>query len=215
MCEGHTGYGWVFPGWLAAFAECSEGTVRGHLNALEESGVIARRREYRDTKRTEDAFLLLADEFAAWPGDEPLVREPASHAGNGVGVGGVTAKPSAVAKGPVRVWVPNFEELAEWQQCVVLELRHFADAKGASLDEMRALAACRNFPDRDHVGAAEKFANWWIIGKGANKARSDTNATWRAWLKGEEPLSSAAPGKGAAGVAETGDLDRFTFGEEA
>lgn len=209
-CEGGTGYGWVFPEWLADFAECSEATVRAHLNALEGAGVIARRREYRGTTRTADAFLLLADEWAAWPGDEPLVREAPSHVTNGHDLpGGVTARPSAVGRVAVRVEVPNWGELDERQRRVLAELRRFADFKGASLDEMRALAACRDFPDRDHVGAAEKFAAWFGPGgRGEKRARSDANLTWREWLKNEDPAPAARA------VAETGDLDRFDFGTE-
>lgn len=213
--ESNTGYGWVVPEHLAAFAECSVATVQGHLNALEKTGVIARRREYRGGKRTADAFLLLADEDAAWPGDEPLVREPASHTTNGHGPGDVLAKPSTVDKQPRRVVVPNFGELQDWQQRVLIELRRFADAKGASLDEMKALAACNDFPDRDrdHVGDAENFAAWWTEGKGAPRGRSDTNATWRAWLKNSNPLSNSAA-RGTKTVAESRDLDKYRFGEE-
>lgn len=206
--EGSTGYGWVIPEYLADFAECSVATAHGHLNALEKAGIIARRREYRDGKRTADAFLLLADDQAAWPGDEPLVREAPSHAGNGHGPGGVLAKPSAVAKVPKRVVVPNFDELEGSQQRVLLELRRFADAKSASLDEMKALATCSDFADRDHVGEAEKFAGWWVDGKGAGRARSDTNATWRTWLKGSDPITAAQRAAPAAG-----DLDKYEFGE--
>jgi hypothetical protein len=205
--EGNTGYGWVIPEYLADFAECSVATVQSHLNALERASVIARRREYRGGKRTEDAFLLLADDEAAWPGDEPLVREAASHTTNGHGPGGVLAKPSAVTRVPVRVEVPNFDELGGWQQRVLMELRRFADAKEASLDEMKALAACRDFADRDHIGAAEKFAAWWIEGKGASRARSDANATWRTWLKNSDPISAARR------AAPPGDLDKYEFGE--
>lgn len=204
-CEGASGYGWVIPEYLAEFAECSEATVRSHLHALEQAGLIARRREYRAEKRTPDGVLLLADEWAAWPGDEPLVREAPSHATNGHGPGGVLAKPSAVDRVPVRVEVPNWGELQDWQQRVLVDLRRVADAKGASLDEMRALAACRDFADRDHAGAAEKFARWHI---GRNRVRSDVNKAWRKWLTDEDPAPAAAP------VAETGDLDRFDFGTE-
>jgi DNA-binding transcriptional ArsR family regulator len=209
-CEGTTGYGWLGSEWLAGFAECSVATVRGHLNALEGAGLVARRREYRGTARTADAFLLLADEWAAWPGDEPLVREAPSHAANGQDLpGGVSARPSRVDRVPVRVEVPNWGELDERQRRVLVELRRFADVKGASLDEMRALAACRDFADRDHVGAAEKFAAWFVEGPGAARQRSDANATWRKWLVNEDPAPAAR-----SAVAETGDLDRFDFGAE-
>lgn len=214
--EGNTGYGWLIPEYLADFAECSVATVRGHLNALEEAGLIARRREYYGGKRTRlttDAFLLLADERAAWPGDEPLVREDPAHFGNGHGPGGVLTRPRTVDKRPVRTPVPNYGELDELRRRVLDELRRFADAKGASLDEMKALAACNDFPDRDHVGEAEKLAAWFIEGKGAARARSDANATWRTWLKNGDPLSVAVA-RGAKGVAETGDLDKYEFGEE-
>jgi DNA-binding transcriptional ArsR family regulator len=199
-CETSTGYGWVIPEYLEGFAECSPATVSRHLAALEEAGVIARRREYRSGKRGPDAFLLLADEWVAWPGDEPLVRETPPQNGH-------------VPKMPTRVEVLSWGALAPWQQRVLSDLRRFADAKTASLDEVKALAACRDFPDCDHVGAAEKFAAWHIAGKGANRSRSDTNAAWRKWLQGEAPLSVST--RGASVVAETGDLDRFEFGGEA
>lgn len=211
-CERSTGYGWVDVDALAEIAECRPSTVRGHLGDLERAGVLARRREYRGGERTADAFLLLSDDAAAWPGDEPLLREAPAHAGNGHGPGGVTARPSAVDRVPVRVEVPNWDELEERQRRVLTELRRFADAKGASLNEMKALAACRDFPDRDHVGAAEKFAAWFVEGKGAARARSDGNATWRTWLKAEDPAPAARAARAA--TSETGDLDRFDFGAE-
>lgn len=208
-CEPLGGYGWLDVDALAEIAECRPSTVRGHLGELERGGVLARRREYRGGERTADAFLLLSDDAAAWPGDEPLLREAPAHVGNGHGPGGVTARPLAVDRAPVRMEVPNWDELEERQRRVLAELRRFADAKGASLDEMRALAACRDFPDRDHVGAAEKFAAWFTTGPGAKRPRSDANATWRKWLQSEDPAPTAR-----AATSETGDLDRFDFGAE-
>jgi hypothetical protein len=208
-CEASTGYGWVTPESLGDFAECSVAAVARHLAALERAGFIARRREFVNGKRAADGFLLLADAGVGWPGDGPLSAAPAGHVGNGHAVPeGVDARPGSGKRPAVRVEVPSWEELDDRQRRVLVELRRFADAKGASLDEMRALAACRDFPDRDHVGAAEKFAAWFVEGKGATRSRSDGNATWRKWLAAEDPAPRQAV------TSETGDLDRFNFGAE-
>lgn len=213
-CERDTGYGWMDYEAAALFAECSTATVRAHYNSLAGHGLIARRREYRGGQRAADAFLLIADQWAAWPGDEPLIREPPSHDGNGHGPGGVVAKPQAGKRPPQRVEVPNFDELMSWQRRVVVELRRVADAKNASLHEMKALLACIDFPDRDHIGEAERFAAWFVEGKGAARARSDVNATWRTWLRNGDPVSAATSSRGSRGVAETRDLDQYEFGED-
>jgi DNA-binding transcriptional ArsR family regulator len=203
------GYGWIDYAAAAEYAECSEQTARHHFAALEGHGLIARRREFRAASRFADGFLLLADAEVGWPGAGPLSAEPAGHVGNGHAVPeGLTARPGSGKRPAVRVEVPSWDELDDRQRRVLVELRRFADAKGASLDEMRALAACRDFPDRDHVGAAEKFAAWFVEGKGATRSRSDGNATWRKWLAAED----AAPRQ--AVTSETGDLDRFDFGAE-
>lgn len=67
---------------LAHGAEISERAVRGHLKALEEAGLIARRPQFRrDRGRRGDEFLLLAPGVVEWPDGEPINVQPADFSG--------------------------------------------------------------------------------------------------------------------------------------
>lgn len=185
---------------LAQYVEASERTVRAHLRDLERMGLVASRPQFRvDRGSRSDEFLLLAEGIVAWPDGALVVRQ------EGFAMNGHAPERERPQK---RREVANWGELEDWQRRVLTDLRRVADAKDASLDEARALAACQDFADRDHAGAAEKFARWYLEDKGRHRARSDINRAWRKWLAAEDP----APG--VAGVAESGDLDRFDFGTE-
>lgn len=72
---------------LAAGIEAGERVVRGHLKALEDAGLIARRPQFRrDRGRRGDEFLLLAPWVTEWPDGEPVRGvQPADSAGGGRG----------------------------------------------------------------------------------------------------------------------------------
>lgn len=196
---------------LAEGCELTDRSVRAHLRSLEEMGLVARRPQWRrDRGRRGDEFLLLAPGVVEWPDGEHIHPEgfsaPPGTNGNpprGIETSGqeqppllMNSRPSergnTPSPAPTRIEAPNFALLDGKYQRILAELRRFADSKGASLDEPKALAACADFPGRDYVGAAEKMAEWFTSGPGGNTGRSSTNATWRKWL-GNESATQPQP----------------------
>lgn len=195
---------------LAEGCELTDRSVRAHLRSLEEMGLVARRPQWRrDRGRRGDEFLLLAPGVIEWPDGERVHPEgfsgpPGTNCNppRGIETSG-QEQPPLLTNGHLsergntpsrtRVEVPNFALLDGKYQRILTELRRFADSKGASLDEPKALAACADFPGRDYVGAAEKMAEWFTSGPGGNTGRSSTNATWRKWLGNEAATAAAAP----------------------
>lgn len=84
MADATTGRCEARQGTIARGVEASERAVRGHLKALEDAGVIARREQRRfDGRRRGDEFLLLAPGVVEWP-DGEVVELPADAASEGV-----------------------------------------------------------------------------------------------------------------------------------
>lgn len=79
---------------IAAGCEMGERTVRTHLAALVDDGLIARRPQYRaDGGRRGDEFLLLAPGVVEWPDGTPVPQRP------GGGGGELPTPPAAAAGG--------------------------------------------------------------------------------------------------------------------
>lgn len=181
---------------IAREARMSERGVRYALRALESSGRISKRGTHPMYGTTEYVVVMQEGGHSVPGGNlrqeggqmttenvRPIAPEPSLYP---------SPDPSSVkAHTAKRVAIDDQDQLRPaWQLRVIAELRRFADSKAASLDEPKALAACIDFPGRDFVGAAEKMAEWYTTGAGANAARSSTNATWRKWLGNEAPVTN-------------------------
>lgn len=83
MADSETGRCEAKQDTLAKGVEAGERSVRAHLKALEESGVIARRPQFRiDRGRRGDEYLLLAPWVTHWPDGQEVARvQPAGDAG--------------------------------------------------------------------------------------------------------------------------------------
>jgi biotin operon repressor len=72
MVETNTGYCFASQEDLAKYAECSKRSAVTHLQKLEDSGFILRRKRSAKWGRLPDGFLLLAPWVTCWPTGEPI-----------------------------------------------------------------------------------------------------------------------------------------------
>jgi DNA-binding transcriptional ArsR family regulator len=222
MGDASTGRGEVKQITLAKGVETSERSVRLHLKALEDAGVIERRPQYRrDGGRRGDEFLLCAPWVTEWPDGQPR-RIPADGAGMPPVATGdrgdrqptaaqelppennrsPTARARAKRPDPDALpddfpahLLPTLDELHSW-------LGRIADARGAVRPARAAIA--RAMMTRQAKGAAtmlrvaERLEHWLTFGNGQRASCRDVVARWRDWLD-QEPDVPERPAIAAMG----------------
>lgn len=211
---------------LAKGVETSERTVREHLRALEATGLIARRAQFRaDRGRRGDEYLLLAPGVAEWPDGTPV--QPADSSGGG---GRNQYPPRGIessgqeqplknnhsleersrASEPANNTLPNTSSLSPEVRRVVdvVEpvLRRVAAAKGAIAVAPRSVATLvERRLNKPHDKATEAFEHYWVHGAGRHKPVRDTVAAYRNWVDREpdlEPRANTADARGVSSLEE-------------
>lgn len=210
--ESTTGVAYPSQATIAEAVECRERSVRDHLGALEEAGLVARRRRFRrDGARTSDEYLLLAPTVSEWPDGTPVDHRqisPQAESATGEdsppnGQAGVKATDisPAPARGGVRGGVddvpPDFpDELRPHARHVMRVLRDLAERHGAKAVTARSLGnVMMARPRKPLVRAAHDFAAW-ADGKG--RRQRDVVAGYRNWLDRCDDLAAVEPMPGKA-----------------
>lgn len=221
MADANTGRCEPKQATLAEACEMGERTVRGHLKAMEDAGVIARRHQQRvDGSRRSDEFLMLAPWIKEWPDGSPIqTAESAArptgsaapiHAAAGDqsmrhGVAaqerpeGTTRRTSKEerAREKAQTLPDDFpEELKPHARRVFSLLRDVADQHNAREVTPRGVGlAIMGHPGRRFVGVAYELASWAQSGRHVE----DAVGTYRTFLKradvfaGVEPLNGPTP----------------------
>lgn len=212
MADANTGRCEARQKTLSRGVEASERAVRGHLKALEDAGIVARREQRRrDGSRRGDEFLLLAPWVSEWPDGQPVTHAadragsarseeggapgtdrpdpPADGAGQELPPKGSTARNDHAARERAAALPEDFpEELKEHTRRVYKVLREVAAQHGAR--EVKPLALGRTImarPRKPLVKAAHDFAAW-----AADPPRPilDVVASYRRWLDNERDLQA-------------------------
>lgn len=185
---------------IAEWVETDVRTVRRHLEALKQLGVLARRHQYRhDGKRGCDEFLLLAPWVASWPDGQPLPGAvPASNGGVLPGADASTTGhqcPDIEKNQPLKTTAsprntPNGVLLGARAAATTVELAVLAGVAQVAAAKQcpcpphdRVLRLCDRFSDRDLTVDIEEFAHYWLDGKGENGPIRDVARTLGNWLK--------------------------------
>jgi len=199
---------------LAAGVEAGERAVRGHLRALEQAEVIARRPQRRlDGSRRGDEFLLLAPWITEWPDGETIMRHEVPHDPPGTDRPGhpaqidpavTTSSPNGHAKASGGARPDAFpddlpEALHEPAVAAGRILKGVAVERGQAKPVTRLTVghAVLTYPDRDHVQVAREVEAWMLHGRGAQRSCRDVVARFRNFLSNAEPR----PGPPIAGSA--------------
>lgn len=231
MADTNTGRCEARQATLAQGVEASERAVRGHLKALEDAGIVARRAQRRrDGSRRGDEFLLLAPWVTEWPDGEPLhaadhagstrngstkppgtdrPNHPAARAGQELPLGTTTRNgrsPRASAGDEIPDDFPD--ALRPHARIVLPLLQQVAVQHGAR--EVRALALARVMmgrPRKPFVKSAHDFAAWAVD---PGRSLRDVVASYRTWLDRERDLQGferITPGPSASSVVD--DRSRY------
>lgn len=211
---------------LAEWCEVGERTVRGHLGALEEAGLIARRKRFREGgARTSDSILLRAPGVDEWPDGQPVTtgsrRPPAESAGGSPSPGNGQSSTTALTDGPeerieekgrkaavagASDSVPDGfpDELRPHARLVLPVLREVAAQHNARKVTALALGRTMMEPSRRRkpfVKLAHDFASW-----AADPPRPirDVVASYRTWLDRERDLQAVERLPGGGAVEATG-----------
>lgn len=186
---------------IAEGSEMGDRTVRGHLKALTEAGIIARRPQFRaDGGRRGDEFLLRAPWVTEWPDGTPLqnLQPPPSPSDD------PTPSPSdAAQERPLKNGHASKQDEARadaFPDELPDDLHDVAVAAGKILKAValrrgQAKAVTRaavghavlTFPDRDHVKVARDVEAWLEHGNGARRACRDVVARYRNFLDSSDP----------------------------
>lgn len=89
---------------------------------------------------------------------------------------------------------------------VLTALQRVADAKGAELDLAGAVKQCEKFADRAHSIEAERFAEYWIEGRGENRPMRKVVFAWRNWLSTAPAATTYRSRNGRTGQPTSGEL---------
>lgn len=199
--------------------ELGERTVRTHLGALEDAGVIDRRPQYRvDGGRRGDEYLLRAPWVDGWPDGTPLRQLQGGGAATGeapLQTEGEQERPPRDGHAPGQArrahareaaqQVPDDfpDELRPHAKIVMRVLRDVARQHNAREVTARGVAlAMMAHPRHPLVASAYAFASW-----AADPPRPirDVVASYRTWLSRERPLASTErlDDEGAGGVPAT------------
>jgi hypothetical protein len=190
---------------LADGVEAGERAVRGHLRALEDAGVIARRAQRRiDGSRRGDEFLLLAPWITEWPDGETAIRHDLPHDPTGT-----DRQDHPARNDPSRTTASENDHASRHEgraredafpDDLPVELHDAAIAAGKILkrtarerrqtrEVTRAAVghAVLTYPDRDHVKVARDVEGWLLHGKGRTKSCADIVARYRSFLENADP----------------------------
>lgn len=213
IADAGTGRGEVKVITLAQATEMGERTVRGHLRALEDAGLIARRPQHRaDGGRRGDEFLVRAPEVTEWPDGTPLQNPPGPPASD-------DPAPSPEAAGQERplgnVHASRQEgsradafpddlppELHDVAVAAGKILKATALKRGQRREVTRAAVghAVLSYPDRDHLKRARDVEHWLLHGRGVRKSCADIVSRYRRFLDDSDPV----PGPAMAPTAAAG-----------
>lgn len=206
---------------LAEGVEAGERAVRGHLRALEEAGVIARRPQRRiDGSRRGDEFLLLAPWITEWPDGETAMRHDVPHDPTG------TDRPDHPAQNDPPRTTASKNDHAQRQDSTAREdafpddlpgelvdvaiqagriLKRTAIERGQARPVTRAAVghAVLTHADRDHVKVARDVEHYLLHGRGASKSCADIVSRYRRFLESADPRPGP-PVNGASRGAPNG-----------
>jgi DNA-binding transcriptional ArsR family regulator len=184
---------------LAKACEAAQRTVRAHLFALEEAGIIARREQRRvDGSRRGDEFLLLAPWVSEWP--DGLAARSAASGGAAESIPGVGTESAAQERPPENDRPPSERERARAKADEVPDdfpdalrpharivyplLRDVAEQHNARPVTARAVAlTIMGNPGRRFVSEAHAFAAW---AQSPPRPIKDVVGSYRTWLKRAE-----------------------------
>lgn len=242
MADANTGRCEPKQATLAEACEMSERSVRSHLKAMEDAGLIARRHQQRlDGSRRSDEFLMHAPWVTEWPDGEKIqpAESAAGPSGNGASIhpeadGQSNRQPVAAQERPKgttirtrqdeRVRNDAFpDDLPESMHDAAIEvgkvLKRTALARGQKREVTRAAVghALVTFPDRPHLKVARDVEYWLMHGRGARKPCADIVARFRQFLETSEPeagppLPASSVGRPRGGGASADDFAAIAAG---
>lgn len=202
---------------ISEATEVGDRTVRTHLAWLAESGIIARRPQYRaDHGRRGDEYLLLAPWVESWPDGAPLPNPQVGRSSDSTPSPPVAGQEQPLPNGHAskqenaHAQVPdNFpDELRPHARVVMRVLREAAVQQRGKAVTARAVGlviAAR--PRKPVVKAAYDYAAW-LSGRPGH-AR-DVVAGYRNWLDRESDLATLEPLPGEGGGVGTPPRSRST-----
>lgn len=187
---------------LVKATEIGERTVRSHLKALEDAGVIARRAQFRtDGGRRGDEFLLRAPGVTEWPDGTPLPDLQGGPASEGEGPGSQAAgqerplgnghaskhEQEAAREDPREAIPDDFpDELRPHARVVLVALRRIAEQHGAKAVHAGALArTMMGRPRKPFVRAVHDFEAWCVD---PPRPIRDALSSYRTWIDRERDL---------------------------
>jgi hypothetical protein len=211
-------------------------TVRKHLKALEDQGIIQREERYGEAGRQRsNRIVLLVSEDDVQPtptgaggqtgAPTPTGAGQPTPTGAGHSVEAPEEAPGVVEgarAGASDDWPEDLpEELREAALAAGKVLKKTALERGQKREVTRATVghAVLSYPDRDHVAVAREVEFWLMHGKGARRPCADIVARYRNFLANSEPMAGpplAEPRpRPASSVAEARRNDREVLRQRA
>lgn len=183
---------WPKQSTLARMTDQSERSVRAHLAALEEAGLIGRTHQYRDGRRIADRYVLPVSVLAGVskrrdsPAAKPAASQPADLAATPVELPAESVAPTGEIRRAKRT-------LTEPTKTPPVSKPKQAEAKrGTRLTaEWRRTPADvawqtkQGIPDEFARPVTLEFVAYWTSVTGARAMKLDWSATWKGWMTRE------------------------------
>lgn len=150
--------------------ECKMGlsTLKGHINALVDSGLVSIQHVYKDNQQRPNSYILNFDTS------------------------------QNLATPPARIQLPTGQNLATEPEVEPKKIKRATRLpEGFIVPDDWICWARANRPDLDLKVVAESFVDYWISRGDAGAAKLDWLATWRNWIRNAK-MNYNAPAKPTA-----------------